>query len=737
MEEIELNSDELKNTTVNKLDGNPKIGWFCNKNGLLLKTYGWVVKNAVGIIYLIHGLSTHARLTFMRINIKLPTSDGDVIVDNDNYYIYKDSWIEKFNQNGYSVYALDLQGHGESQAWNNIRGSANRFDDLVDDVIDYMNHIQDEIANENQTDDESYDVVPAKKKRLPMYIIGHSMGGGIAIRILQLLRKEKEKRINSGDEHDYKKCNIMLDNSTNANEINNDMVEDMISDMCDMNSFNDNSVKHVSDKRCITNSKNDDPGTSSASTSASIRPSTSASIRPSTSTNIRASTSANTNANMRASTSANTSTNMRASTSANTSTNIRPSTSANTNANMRASTSANTSTNIRPSTSANTNANMRASTSANTNANMRASTSANTNANMRASTSANTNANMRASTSANTSTNIRPSTSANTNANTSANTSTNIRASTSANSSVRPKVVKSTSKVVSANNNSKDNTNENKIVSANNNSKDNTSENTNDCSSDITNASTSESEQVKKYNNLDELNIRGCVSLSGMLGLTIVGQPESFIFKYIYIPVTKLMSYFAPYKKTVAEFPYKTSQFIENVFKYDKLRITDGITYKYLHEIIKTMGKLFDNAKNMPKDIPLLLVHSKDDGICNYKGSQSYFDKIDVPGKELYIVEGLNHSTTLESGNEDVLQKVMDWINSRNKDANETKKEQKIKKQKEKEDAKKAKEDAKKANDDAKKAKEDAKKANDDAKKAKEDAKKANGNTKKAKDKSK
>ncbi|CAD2089266.1 lysophospholipase, putative [Plasmodium vinckei brucechwatti] len=600
MEEIKLNSDELKNNTISKLDGNPKIGWFCNKNGLLLKTYGWVVKNAIGIIYLIHGLTSHTRLTFMRINIKVPTSSGDVIVDNDNYYIYKDSWIEKFNQNGYSVYALDLQGHGESQAWKNIRGSANRFDDLVDDVIDYMNHIQDEIANENQTDDESYDIVPAKKKRLPMYIIGHSMGGGIAIRILQLLRKEKEDRINSGDEHDYKKCNIMLDNSTNANEISNAMVEDMISDMCDMNSFNDNSVKHISDKYCITNSKNDDPGTSSASTSAN--------------------------------------------------------------------TSDSTSTN----------------------------TSANTSANMRASTRV------------------------------------NIGASTSANASVRPKVIKSTSKVVSANNNSKDNTNENKIVSANNNSKDSTNEKANDCSSDTPNASTSESEQVKKYKNLDKLNIRGCISLSGMLGLTIVGQPGSFIFKYIYIPVTKLMSYFAPYKKTIAEFPYKTSQFIENVFKYDKFRTTDGITYKYLHEIIKTMGKLFDNAKNMPKDIPLLLIHSKDDGICNYKGSKSYFDKIDVPGKELYIVEGLNHSTTLESGNEDVLKKVVDWINSRNKNTNEIKKEQKIKKKKAREDAKKAKEDAKKAKDDAKKAKDDAKKANDDAKKANINAKKANINAKKA-----
>ncbi|CAD2085505.1 lysophospholipase, putative [Plasmodium vinckei lentum] len=525
MEEIELNNDELRNTTCN-LDGDPKIGWFCNKNGLLLKTYGWLVKNAIGIILLIHGLKSHTRLTFMRINIKIPNNDGDVVVDNNNYYIYKDSWIEKFNQNGYSVYALDLQGHGESQAWKNIRGSANKFDDLVDDVIDYMNHIQDEISNENQTDDESYDIAPTKKKRLPMYIIGHSMGGSIAIRILQLLRKEKEDDINSGDEHDYKKCNIMLDNFTNANEISNAMVEDMINDIRDMNTFNDNSVKYISDKRCITNSKNGDPGTFSVNISAKARDSP----------------------------------------------------------------------------------------------------------------------------------------------------------------SVRPKVAKSISKKVRSSNNSNDSTSGSTVY----------------CSSDTPKASTSGTKQVKQYNHLDKLNIRGCISLSGMLGLTIVGQPGSFIFKYIYIPVTKLMSYFAPYKKTIAEFPYKTSQFIDNVFKYDKFRTNDGITYKYLHEIIKTMGKLFDNAKNMPKDVPLLLVHSKDDGICNYKGSQSYFDKIDVPGKELYIVEGLNHSTTLESGNEDVLKKVMDWINSRNKDTNETKKEQKIKKKKVKEDSKKENGNAKKAKDKSK-----------------------------------
>ncbi|SCL91053.1 Serine aminopeptidase, S33, putative [Plasmodium chabaudi adami] len=103
----------------------------------------------------------------------------------------------------------------------------------------------------------------------------------------------------------------------------------------------------------------------------------------------------------------------------------------------------------------------------------------------------------------------------------------------------------------------------------------------------------------------------------------------------------------------------------------------------------------------MPRDIPLLLVHSTDDGICNYKGSQSFHDKIDVPGKEIYIVEGLNHSTTLESGNEDVLKKVVDWINNLGNNNNgETKKEQKSKKKKEQKS--KIKEDKKKAKDKSK-----------------------------------
>ncbi|VTZ69979.1 lysophospholipase, putative [Plasmodium chabaudi chabaudi] len=262
MEEIELNGDELRNTACN-LDGNPKVGWLCNKNGLLLKTYEWVTHGAIGIILLIHGLKAHTRLTFMKINLKMPNANEGLVIDTDNYYIYKDSWIEKFNQNGYSVYALDFQGHGESQSWRNIRGDFKYYDDLVDDVLQYMNQIHDEISNDNQMNEESHNIVATKKERLPMYIMGHSMGGTIALRILQLLKKKQEDKIKMRDSNSYKSGNAMLNDSTNVNKIGNNVVEDMINDKYDMDNthFITNSSDYYSDNSCAS---------TCASTSASI-----------------------------------------------------------------------------------------------------------------------------------------------------------------------------------------------------------------------------------------------------------------------------------------------------------------------------------------------------------------------------------------------------------------------------------------------------------------------------------
>ncbi|CDU16365.1 hypothetical protein YYC_05061 [Plasmodium yoelii 17X] len=443
MEEIELNNPELRNTKCN-LDGDPKTDWLCNKNGLLLKTYGWLVKNAIGIILLIHGFKSHTRLTFMKMNLKMPNNDEGLVVDTNNYYIYKDSWIEKFNQNGYSVYALDLQGHGESEAFENLRGNFSCYDDLVDDVIQYMYHIHDEISNDNQMDDTSNNIVTTKKKRLPMYIIGYSMGGNIALRILQLLKKEKEDNINDRDKNNYKKCNIMLDNSTNVNEIDNDMVENIINDM---NNSNDHAIEDMNNTQLITNSNDYGSNNPYGSISAT------------------------------------------------------------------------------------------------------------------------------------------------------------------------------------------------------------------------TNASTSDKDE-RCYNYLDKLNIKGCVSLSGMMRFKTIGNAGSNSYKYFCLPIIKFMSCIAPHVLIPPKLYYKKSKYIAKIYKRHKFLNDKGTNFKCISELIKATITLNCNINYMPKDIPLLFVHSTDDSICSYKGTISFYNKANVEKKELHIVEGMSHSTPKKPGNEDILKKIIDWISN-------------------------------------------------------------------------
>ncbi|EUD70918.1 hypothetical protein YYG_04042 [Plasmodium vinckei petteri] len=416
MDKIELNNDELINTTCN-LDGDPKIGWLRNKNGLLLKTYGWLVKNAIGNILLLHGFGTHIRSDFMRKKLKMPNKNGDVVVDNNNYYIYKDSWIEKFNQNGYSVYGLDLQGHGGSQSLGKLRGTFNCFDDLVDDVIQYMNQIYDETSSDNQKDDESNNIVTIKKKRIPMYIIGYSMGANIALRILQLLKKEKEDRIKACSSNNYKNSNTMLNNSTNINEIDNDM-----------NNYNN----YGSD-------------------------------------NSRANISATTNS----------------------------------------------------------------------------------------------------------------------------------------------------------------------IANGN---------------------------HEGRYNYLDKFNIKGCVSISGMMRFKTIWNAGNNSFKYCYLPILSFLSYVLPHIQISSEPCYKKSGYFSNICKHYIFPNINGIKYKWIYECVKATITLDCDVNYIPKDISLLFVHSKDDSMCSYIGMISFYNKLNVNDKELHTVDGMNHSTTKKPGNEDILKKIIDWI---------------------------------------------------------------------------
>jgi alpha-beta hydrolase superfamily lysophospholipase len=102
-----------------------------NKQGLKLVTYDWSIDNAKANLLIIHGYAEHAQR-------------------------YK-TFAEKLNQKAISVYTFDQQGYGQSEG---LRGYVKRFDNYIDDI----------------------DLV-VKKLNLPkLFIMGHSMGGLLAVR---------------------------------------------------------------------------------------------------------------------------------------------------------------------------------------------------------------------------------------------------------------------------------------------------------------------------------------------------------------------------------------------------------------------------------------------------------------------------------------------------------------------------------------------------------------------------
>ncbi|EUD63852.1 hypothetical protein C922_05768, partial [Plasmodium inui San Antonio 1] len=156
-----------------RLDGAPKHDSFLNKDGLLLRSYGWLVKNAIGIIILLHGIKCHARLNYLRPNVEIISDDNIIVKDENNYYVYEDSWVQYFNQHGYSVFGLDLQGHGLSDGFENLRYNVKEFDDFSYDLLQYISKIQDSFNGCNEDDGGGtlpfLDNSLGERKPLPIY----------------------------------------------------------------------------------------------------------------------------------------------------------------------------------------------------------------------------------------------------------------------------------------------------------------------------------------------------------------------------------------------------------------------------------------------------------------------------------------------------------------------------------------------------------------------------------------
>lgn len=96
----------------------------------------WRTKNPRGAIMLIHGLKDHS----------------------SRYGVF----ARELNNQGFSVYALDLPGHGKSEG---PRSSIGSMDKVLQDIETFHNWVAADIGSEK-----------------PIFVFGHSMGGGIAAR---------------------------------------------------------------------------------------------------------------------------------------------------------------------------------------------------------------------------------------------------------------------------------------------------------------------------------------------------------------------------------------------------------------------------------------------------------------------------------------------------------------------------------------------------------------------------
>lgn len=124
----------------------PKTATFNNKSGLKIFTRTWLPEEGTrGVIVIVHGLNSHS-----------------------GYY----QWVaDQFITLNYAVYALDLEGRGQSEG--------ERF--YVQSVYDYVNEV-----------DQLVDTAKAAHQGLPVFVLGHSAGGVVSC----LYALEHQEKIN-------------------------------------------------------------------------------------------------------------------------------------------------------------------------------------------------------------------------------------------------------------------------------------------------------------------------------------------------------------------------------------------------------------------------------------------------------------------------------------------------------------------------------------------------------------
>lgn len=164
--------------TEEQLGASGWVDFVPNRQGLRLARYFWP-STADGppkaLLVLIHGHGAYLEYTFLKY-----TSPGRPMR-------YANSWVQAWNRSGYAVCGIDNQSCGRSQGARGLRAYIESFDDLLNDVIDFVTPLtsgqppSDAPSDGQQHQQQQHDKDYGGFAGLPTFAVGISLGGSLAV----------------------------------------------------------------------------------------------------------------------------------------------------------------------------------------------------------------------------------------------------------------------------------------------------------------------------------------------------------------------------------------------------------------------------------------------------------------------------------------------------------------------------------------------------------------------------
>ena len=132
--------------------------YLVNRHRLKLRRFTIKAERPKAACILVHGYGQSAHFEFLCANFP-----------GGPHSTWDDSILQHLADEGISCYAMDLQGHGESEGARQLRGYFEEFDDLAIDLLQLHKVVREETGSE-----------------LPIYWLGCSMGAAVACRATQI-----------------------------------------------------------------------------------------------------------------------------------------------------------------------------------------------------------------------------------------------------------------------------------------------------------------------------------------------------------------------------------------------------------------------------------------------------------------------------------------------------------------------------------------------------------------------